>query len=106
MGTTHVVRTDEWFISTPLHIQMFNAMGWKLPYYIQTAPIQKIDNGAKRKLSKRKDLEINFQYFIKEGYPKEVIIDYLMNLANSNYEDWRKENPKNLGKNFLLKSKN
>ena len=105
MGTTHVVRTDEWFISTPLHIQMFNAMGWKLPYYIQPAPIQKIDNGAKRKLSKRKDPEANFQYFIKEGYPKEVIIDYLMNLANSNYEDWRKENPKKSWKEFPFEIK-
>ena len=93
MGTTHVVRTDEWFISTPLHIQLFQAMGWKLPYYIQPAPIQKIDNGAKRKLSKRKDPEANFQFYINEGYPKEVILDYLMNLANSNYEDWRKQNP-------------
>ncbi len=100
MGTTHVLRTDEWFISTPLHVQLFQAMGWKPPYYVQPAPIQKIDNGAKRKLSKRKDPEANFLYYIEEGYPKEVIIDYLMNLANSNYEDWRKQNPKASFKEF------
>lgn len=100
MGTTHVVRTDEWFISTPLHIQLFKSMGWKVPVYVQPAPIQKLDNGAKRKLSKRKDPEANFEYFIEKGYPKEVILDYLMNLANSNYEDWKKENPKSTFKDF------
>jgi len=105
MGTTHVLRTDEWFISTPLHIQLFEAMGWKAPYYVQPAPIQKIDNGAKRKLSKRKDPEANFLYYIEEGYPKEVIIDYLMNLANSNYEDWRKQNPKASFKDFKFNIK-
>lgn len=100
MGTTHVVRTDEWFISTPLHIQLFEAMNWQAPIYVQPAPIQKLDNGAKRKLSKRKDPEANFQFFIEKGYPKEVITDYLMNLLNSNYEDWRKENPKTSWKEF------
>ncbi len=105
MGTTHVVRTDEWFISTPLHIQLFEAMNWKVPIYVQPAPIQKLDNGAKRKLSKRKDPEANFQYFIEKGYPKEVIIDYLMNLLNSNYEDWRKANPKTDWKEFPFEIK-
>jgi len=105
MGTTHVVRTDEWFISTPLHVQLFQVMNWKVPYYIQPAPIQKIDNGAKRKLSKRKDPEANFQFYIEQGYPKEVIIDYLMNLANSNYEDWRKVNPKADFKKFPFEIK-
>lgn len=105
MGTTHVIRTDEWFISTPLHIQLFQAMGWKAPHYIQPAPIAKLDNGAKRKLSKRKDPEANFQYFIEKGYPKEVLIDYLMNLANSNYEDWRKANPKASFKEFPFEIK-
>lgn len=100
MGTTHVVRTDEWFISTPIHLQIFEAMGWKPPHYIQPAPINKLDNGAKRKLSKRKDPEANFAYYIEKGYPKEVIMDYLMNLANSNYEDWRKANPKTDLKEF------
>ena len=105
MGTTHVIRTDEWFISTPLHIQLFQAMNWNIPYYIQPAPIAKLDNGAKRKLSKRKDPEANFQYFIEKGYPKEVVMDYLMNLANSNYEDWRKLNPKASFKEFPFEIK-
>lgn len=105
MGTTHAVRTDEWYISTPLHVQLFEAMNWKTPIYVQPAPIQKIDNGAKRKLSKRKDPEANFQFFIEAGYPKEVIFDYLMNLLNSNYEDWKKENPKASWKEFPFEIK-
>ena len=105
MGVSHVLRTDEWFISTPLHLQIFEAMGWEHPYYVQPAPIQKLDNGAKRKLSKRKDPEANFQFFVEKGYPKEVILDYLMNLANSNYEDWRKENPKANFKDFPFEIK-
>ncbi|MDR0423769.1 MAG: hypothetical protein LBH46_04260 [Rickettsiales bacterium] len=100
MGTTHVNRTDEWFISTPLHIQMFQAMGWQPPYYLQPAPLQKMDSGIKRKLSKRKDPEADFRYFMEQGYPKEAIIDYIMNLLNSNYEDWRKANPKTDWKEF------
>ncbi|MDR3289903.1 MAG: hypothetical protein LBT02_01315 [Rickettsiales bacterium] len=94
MQTTIVNRTDEWFISTPLHLQMFQSMGWNPPAYLQPAPLQKLDNGAKRKLSKRKDPEADFRYFMEQGYPKESIIDYNMNLLNSNYEDWRKVNGK------------
>ncbi|MDR2526492.1 MAG: glutamate--tRNA ligase [Rickettsiales bacterium] len=92
MGTTHVNRTDEWFISTPLHLQLFDAMGWTPPNYLQPAPLQKIDGNSKRKLSKRKDPEADFRYYMEQGYPKEAIVDYIMNLLNSNYEDWRKNN--------------
>jgi glutamyl-tRNA synthetase len=100
MQTTHVNRTDEWFISTPLHLQMFEAMGWQAPNYLQPAPLQKLDNGAKRKLSKRKDPEADFRYYMEQGYQKEAIIDYIMNLLNSNYEDWRKQNPKASHRDF------
>lgn len=106
MGTTHVIRTDEWFISTPLHLQLFEAMNWIPPLYIHPAPIQKIEGNVKRKLSKRKDLEANFLYYIEQGYPKEVILSYLMNLLNSNYETWRMANPKEDLKNFQLSIEN
>lgn len=93
MGTTHVIRGDEWFISVPLHLQLFEAMGWTAPIYGHLAPIQKIDDGARRKLSKRKDPEASATYYDDEGYPTEAVIEYLLNLANSNFEDWRKANP-------------
>ncbi len=92
MGTTHVVRGDEWVSSMPLHIQLFKAMGWKTPKYGHIAPIQKNDDGGKRKLSKRKDPEASVAYYDEKGYPKNAVIEYLLNLANSNFEDWRRVN--------------
>ena len=94
MGTTTVIRGDEWLPSLPLHIQLFQAMKWKAPKYAHISPLLKIENGAKRKLSKRKDPEANIEYFDQLGYPKESVIEYLLNLANSGFEGWRKQNPK------------
>ena len=93
MRTTHVIRGNEWFPSLPLHLQLFQILGWQAPYYAHLAPIQKLDNGKKRKLSKRKDQEANLEYYYATGYPEEAVIEYLLNLANSNFEDWRKHNP-------------
>ena len=94
MGTNPVIRGDEWLPSVPLHLQLFKALGWKAPQYAHISPILKIDEtGSKRKLSKRKDPEANVEYFDELGYPVESIVEYLMNLANSNFEDWRKQNP-------------
>jgi glutamyl-tRNA synthetase len=100
MGTSLVSRGDEWLPSTPLHLQLFHAMRWRAPKYAHISPIMKMDNGGKRKLSKRKDLESNVEYFDELGYPKESVIEYLMNLANSNFEDWRKQNPRENYLNF------
>ena len=93
MGTTHVIRGHEWFPSLPLHLQLFQVLGWKAPAYAHLAPIQKLDEGKKRKLSKRQDQEANLQYYYAAGYPEEAVIEYLLNLANSDFEDWRKNNP-------------
>ncbi len=95
MRTTHVIRGEEWLSSIAKHIQMFKACGFRLPKYAHTPQIMKIDDedGAKRKFSKRKDPEAAVSYFVKEGYPKEALIEYLMGLLNSNFEDWRRANP-------------
>ena len=93
MGTNLVTRGDEWLPSLPLHIQLFQAFKWKAPKYAHISPIMKVDGEGKRKLSKRKDPESNILYFDEFGYPKESVIEYLLNLANSNFEDWRKQNP-------------
>ncbi len=93
MGTTHVLRGDEWFPSLPLHMELFYVMGWKAPKYAHISPIQKLDEGARRKLSKRKDPEANIEFFFEQGYPVNAILEYLLNLANSDFEDWRKKNP-------------
>lgn len=94
MRTTHVIRGEEWLSSIAKHIQMFKACGFKTPKYAHTPQIMKIDGetGAKRKFSKRKDPEAAVSYFVREGYPKEALIEYLMGLLNSNFEDWRRAN--------------
>jgi len=93
MGTTHVLRGDEWLSSLTLHLQLFDRLGWKRPVYGHLSPIQKIEGSSRRKLSKRKDPEANMEYYTKEGFPKESIIMYLLNLANASFEDWLKNNP-------------
>jgi glutamyl-tRNA synthetase len=92
MRTTHVVRGDEWISSTPIHLQLFRVLGFKPPKYAHVAPIMKEENGGKRKLSKRKDPEAAVTYYAEQGYPSESVNEYMMTLANSNFEDWRKMN--------------
>ncbi len=93
MRTTHVVRGDEWIATWPLHIQLFQALGFKPPKYIHISPIMKTDGGGKRKLSKRKDPEAAVSYYKEQGYPAICVREYLLTLANSNFEDWRRANP-------------
>lgn len=92
MGTTHVIRGDEWISSIPIHLQMFYMLGIKPPKYAHIAPIMKEDEGGKRKISKRKDPEAAVSYYDEEGYPADGVIEYLLNLANYTFEDFRKAN--------------
>lgn len=94
MGTTVVVRGEEWLPSYPLHVEIFNALGFKQPKYIHTPLIYKFnEKGNKIKISKRKHPEADMRFFDKEGYDKEAVIEYLTNLINSNFETWRAKNP-------------
>ena len=93
MHTTHVVRGDEWLPSLPFHIQLFKALGFKLPKYVHIGPLMKMDGNSKRKLSKRKDPELALTYYKGEGFPVQAMREYLMTVLNSNFEDWRKANP-------------
>ena len=92
MHTTHVIRGDEWLSSVPLHLQLFHELGFKTPKYAHTATLLKNDNGNKRKLSKRKDLEAAASYYKELGIPSLAVKEYLLNIANSNFENWRKQN--------------
>ena len=95
MGTTTITRGEEWLSSLPIHLELFEAMGWKAPDYAHLPVIMKVDeNGNRRKLSKRKDQEAAVSYFIEHGYPVEGIIKYLLTIANSNFEEWLRANPK------------
>ena len=93
MRTTHVVRGDEWLPTLPFHIQLFKALGFKLPKYVHIGPLMKMDGTSKRKLSKRKDPELALTFYKAEGFPIEAVYEYIMTLLNSNYEDWRRANP-------------
>ncbi|MBQ7931694.1 MAG: glutamate--tRNA ligase, partial [Clostridia bacterium] len=92
MRTTHVVRGDEWLPTLPFHIQLFNALGFKLPKYVHIGPLMKMDGNSKRKLSKRKDPELALTYYKAEGFPVDAVYEYIMTLLNSNFEDWRRAN--------------
>ena len=93
MRTTHVVRGDEWLPTLPFHIQLFKALGFKLPKYVHIGPLMKMDGNSKRKLSKRKDPELALTFYKAEGFPVQAMREYLMTVLNSNFEDWRRANP-------------
>ena len=93
MRTTHVIRCDEWVSSIPIHLQLFYEMGFKAPKYAHYAPIMKEDEGKKRKISKRKDPEAAVEFYFKEGIPAQSVKEYLLNIANSTFENWRRANP-------------
>lgn len=94
MRVTHVVRGEEWLSSLPLHVQLFSVLGWKPPKYLHISLLMKQDGEGKRKLSKRHDPEAALTYYRKEGYPVRSVREYVMTLLNSNYEEWRMQNPK------------
>lgn len=94
MRTTHVIRGEEWLSSLPVHVELFEKIGWEHPVYCHTAHLMKIgENGTKRKLSKRKDPELSLDYYRQDGYHPEAVREYLLTLLNSNFEEWRIANP-------------
>ena len=93
MGTTTVTRGDEWLSSVPLHLQLFQELGFKPPKYAHTPTLLKNDEGNKRKISKRKDPEAAASYYEEVGIPSLAVKEYLLNIANSSFENWRRQNP-------------
>ncbi|WP_443659091.1 glutamate--tRNA ligase [Clostridium algidicarnis] len=100
MKTTHVIRGEEWLSSLPIHVQLFEVLGFDAPKFAHIPTIMKQDGDAKRKLSKRKDPESAVSYYKEQGYPVESVTEYLLNIINSNFEQWREENPKLSYKDF------
>ena len=93
MRTTHVVRGEEWMSSVPIHYDLFASFGYKMPKYIHTSLILKKDGDTIRKISKRKDPEALMFYYEEKGYPTLAVIDAVLTIANSNFEEWRTNNP-------------
>jgi glutamyl-tRNA synthetase len=92
MRTTVVTRGEEWLPSLPIHLELFDTLGFKRPKYAHFPVIMKVENGNRRKLSKRKDAEAACSFFLEQGYPVYGFIEYLLTIANSNYEEWRNSN--------------
>ena len=104
MGTNLVVRGEEYIASTPAHIEIFEALGFPLIQYCHNPLICKIgEEGNRRKISKRYDPEANMMYYVEKGYPKEAILEYLLNMINSGFEIWRKNNPEASWREFKFK---
>ncbi len=88
-----MVRGEEWLMSLPIHVELFEKLGFQMPVYCHTAQLLKLDNGNKRKLSKRKDPELSLDYYRQEGYHPQAVKEYLLTILNSNFEEWRISNP-------------
>ena len=92
MGTTHVIRGEEWLPSLSKHIMLFRYLGFKMPKYMHIAQIMRLDeNGNKKKLSKR-DMGANMDDYSRMGYAPACVCEYIMTLLNSNYEEWHAQN--------------
>ncbi len=105
MGTTHVVRGDEWLSTLPFHLQLFDTLGWKRPKYLHISPLMKMDGDSKRKLSKRKDPEAAMSFYRSEGYPVDAVYEYVMTTLNSNFEEWRRANKDASARDFKFSHK-
>ncbi len=93
MRITHIVRGEEWLSTLPIHLEVHEAFGWEHPVFCHTSHLLKMEDGNKRKLSKRKDPELSLDFYHQEGYFPEAIREYLMILLNSDYEEWRRDHP-------------
>ena len=92
MGTTHVIRGEEWLPSLAKHMMLFRYLGFRLPKYMHIAQIMRLDeNGNKKKLSKR-DMGANMDDYSRMGYDPACVCEYIMTLLNSNYEEWHMQN--------------
>ncbi len=105
MRTTHVVRGDEWLSTLPLHLQLFDLLGWRRPKYMHISPLMKMDGDSKRKLSKRKDPEASLTFYRQEGYPVDAVYEYVLTTLNSNFEEWRRANPEMSADSFKFSHK-
>jgi len=93
MRTTDVIRGNEWLASYPMHAEMFGLFGWEPPRFAHISPIEKQDGGSRRKLSKRSDPEASVGWYMEAGYPRDAVTEYLLNLIDGRFEDWRVANP-------------
>ncbi len=93
MRTTLVIRGEEWLSSLPIHIELFQTLGFERPRYGHNCSLMKQDGETRRKLSKRKDPELSLEFYRQEGYFARAVKVYMLTLLNSNFEEWYLKNP-------------
>lgn len=77
MKITHVIRGEEWLSSTPKHILLYQAFGWKPPEF---AHLPLLLNADHSKLSKRQG-DVAVEDYIKKGYLREALINFVATLG-------------------------
>lgn len=102
MRVNTIIRSDEWLASMPVHLQLFDMLEFERPRYAHVAPLMKKEDNSKRKLSKRKDKEAAVSFYVEEGITPDTVKEYLTNIANSNFENWKKENPNKKVEDFVV----
>ena len=93
MRTTLVIRGEEWLASLPIHLELFDVLGFRRPKYGHNCSLMKMDGGSKRKLSKRKDPELSLSFYRQEGYHPFAVKVYMLTLLNSDFEEWHAKFP-------------
>ncbi len=93
MRTTLVIRGEEWLASLPIHLELFDLLGFRRPKYGHNCSLMKMDGETRRKLSKRKDPELSLEFYRQEGYFARAVKVYMLTLLNSNFEEWYQKFP-------------
>lgn len=102
MKITYIIRGEEWLPSVPKHILIYQAFGWEVP---QFAHLPLLLNPDKTKLSKR-DGDVAVEDYIRNGYLKEAIINFVALLGWNPRGDQEIYSLKELIENFDLKKVN
>ena len=82
MEISHIIRGVEYIVSTPVHLKIYQALGWKFP---QIAHVPLLLGPDRTKLSKRHGAKSVLEYR-DEGYLPEAINNFLFYLGFS-YQD-------------------
>ena len=104
MRTTLVIRGEEWLASLPIHLELFDVLGFPRPRYGHNCSLMKQDGETRRKLSKRKDPELSLDFYRREGYYARAVKVYILTLLNSDFEEWYAKHPESPLEEFPFKA--
>ena len=79
MGITHVVRAEEWVVSTPLHVLLYRAFGWEAPTFAHL-PLLRNPDASKSKISKRR-MDTSVESYQAQGILPEALVNFLATMG-------------------------